>query len=152
MNEGKGREEKINNATRMMIDESFKTLPQKYHSRIPSSDTILHPQPTATSSTGLKGRTAVSEVLEVTDEIQELILRNASEEEFFMAARKNGFISLHEDAVIKALRHEIPYEEMNTFRSKVGSEAMDETEIAVDNSETDFLIEDIMENDETTTS
>lgn len=152
LNEGKGKEEKINTATQMMIDESFKTLPQKYHGRIPTSNTILHPEPTATSATGLKGRTAVSEVLEVNDEIQELILRNASEEEFFMAARKNGFISLHEDAIIKALRHEIPYEEMNTFRSNVGSEVMDDTEFAVDNSDTDLLIEDIIENDETTTS
>lgn len=152
LSNGKGREEKIDTATQMMIDESFKTLPEKYHKRIPKSDTILHPQPTATSATGLKGRTAVSEVLEINEEIQELILRNASEEEFFMAARKNGFISLYEDAVVKALRHEIPYEEMNTFRSQIGIDDITDSETAVDNSDTEFLIEDIMESDENTTS
>lgn len=131
--DGTGQEEKINPAMKMMMDETFKTLPEKYKSKIPQNDTILHPLPSPKCATGLKGRTAVSEVLEVTEEIQELILRNASEEEFFLSARKNGFISLHEDAIIKALRHEIPYEEMNTFRSKIGEMSEDPVD-AVDNS------------------
>jgi type IV pilus assembly protein PilB len=117
-----GVEKPVDASTEMMIQDTFKTLPKKYHHRIPTSRTILEPQPSAQSATGLKGRTAITEILEVTPEIQELILRNASEEEFLTAARKNGFISLHEDAIIKALNHEIPYEEMNVFRSKIGSE------------------------------
>lgn len=146
-----GEEEKIDKATQMMIDETFKTLPQKFKNRIPTNDTILHPKPSPQSSTGLKGRTAVSEVLEITDEIQELILRNASEEEFFLSARKNGFISLHEDAIVKALRHEIPYEEMNVFRSKVND---NDTEIldTVDNSFESDEITDIMDSDEDLTN
>ena len=148
---GKGREEKIDRATQVMINESFKTLPEKYKNRIPEGDTILHPEPTPQSSTGLKGRTAVTEVLEVTDEIQELILRNASEEEFFQAARKNGFLNLHEDAIIKALRHEIPYEEMNTFRSQLTEVELDPG-FAVDNSEALVVTPAIMESDEDPTN
>lgn len=131
--DGTGREEKIDSAMQMMMDESFKTLPEKYSFRIPKNDTILHPVPSPKCSTGLKGRTAVTEVLEITTEIQDLILKNGSEEQFLAAARKNGFISLHEDAMIKALRHEIPYEEMNTFRSKVG-EITEDPVLSVDNS------------------
>lgn len=100
----------------------------------------------------MKGRTAVTEVLQVTEEIQELILKNASEEEFFAAARKNGFISLHEDAIIKALNHEIPYEEMNVFRSKVGTEPLSsEDPVPVDNHKQELPIEDIIDSDETST-
>ena len=134
-----------------MIEKTFETLPEKYHGRIPKATTILKPEPSPKCSTGLKGRTAVTEVLEVTEEIQELILRNASEEEFFKVARKNGFISLHEDAIIKMLRHEIPYEEMNAFRSQV-SDSLDDEEVDVDNSPTPIATEAIIESDETTTS
>jgi type IV pilus assembly protein PilB len=151
--DGKGREEEITSSAKAMIDESFKTLPKKYRGRIPEGNTFLHPEPTPQCATGLRGRTAVTEVLEVNDEIQELILRNASEEEFLQAARKNGFVSLYEDAIIKALNHEIPYEEMNVFRSKVGNETMIEEDIhPVDNLFNDFILEDIMKDDETTTS
>lgn len=158
--EGKGREEPLDPATKAMIKDTFKTLPKKFHNRIPESETIMYPEPSPQSSTGLKGRTAVSEVLAIDDEMQELILRNASEEEFFNTARKKGFVSLHEDAIIKALRHEIPYEEMNAFRSAVIAEddlevdvSLDEAkETDVDNYEGDFIIEDIMNSDEDTSS
>ena len=148
-----GVEEEVSLSTKMMIEETFKTLPEKYHNRIPTGKTVMHPKPSPQSATGLKGRTAVSEVLEITDEIQELILRNASEEDFFQAARKNGFVTLYEDAIAKALNHEIPYEEMNVFRSKVGGEQLEMPEAPpVDNHSKEFTFEDIMKGDETTTS
>lgn len=150
--EGTGVEDPIDTSTQVMIDEAFKTLPQKFKGRIPKSGTLMHPQPSVQSSTGLKGRTAVTEVLEITDDIQELILRNASEEEFLQAARRNGFVSMYEDAIIKALKHEIPYEEMNVFRSKIGNDMMIEEDVhPVDNLFKDFILEDIMEDDENTT-
>lgn len=146
--DGTGREEEIDAATKMMIDSTFATLPEKYHNRIPEAKTILHPEPTPKCSTGLKGRTAVTEVLEIDESIQELILRNASEEEFLKAARKNGFISLHEDAIIKMLKHEIPYEEMNAFRSQVGDTVEFDGEMNVDNSPPHEAMGAIMESDE----
>jgi type IV pilus assembly protein PilB len=150
---GTGEEEEVSPSMRIMFDETFKTLPKKYHARIPDSKSVMHPRPSPTCATGMKGRTAVTEVLEITDDIQELILRNASEDEFMQAARKNGFVTLYEDAIIKALKHEIPYEEMNVFRSKIGSEAILEEEIEpVDNHFSDYILEDIMDDDETTSS
>lgn len=150
---GQGVEEEISASTKVMFDETFKTLPKKYHTRIPNAKTIMHPKPSAQSATGMKGRTAVTEALEITDEIQELILRNASEEEFMQAARKNGFVTMYEDAIIKALNHEIPYEEMNVFRSRIGKETLIEEDTEpVDNHFSDFILEDIMDSDETTTS
>ena len=152
---GTGIPEPVNASTRLMIDDTFKTLPKKYQSRIPTGNSIMRPEPTPQCATGLKGRTAVTEVLEITDEMQELILRNASEDEFFQAARKNGFVSLYEDAIIKALNHEIPYEEMNVFRSKIGNDNLieegDDTVDTVDNLFQNYILEDIMESNENTT-
>jgi len=118
--EGSGKEEKIDVSTEYRIENTFKSLPNKYHDLIPKKRTVLHPEPSPTCSTGYRGRTAVTEVLEIDEEMQELILKGASEEEVFQAARKNGFITIQEDAVIKALNHEIPYEEMTAFSTKVG--------------------------------
>jgi len=149
---GTGTEEEISESTRVRIDQSFKSLPKQFHNRIPSKTTVLHPDPTPGCATGYSGRTAVTEVLEIDEEMQELILKNASEEEFFRSARKNGFITIQEDAIIKALNHEIPYEEMNAFSSQIGIEPPEEDVAApVDNPEQAEAVEDIIKNDETPT-
>jgi type IV pilus assembly protein PilB len=150
---GTGKEEQIDASVEMRIEAAFKTLPEKYKGIIPKSRTMLHPDPSPGCSTGYRGRTAVSEVLEINEEMQELILKNASEEEFTHVARKNGFISIQEDSIIKALNHEIPYEEMNVFGSKLGYETEEESEFtSVDNLEEFEMTEAIMKDDEITTN
>ena len=57
--------------------------------------------------------------LPITDEIETLILNNGSEQEIYDVARKNGFMSMEEDAIIKALKHVIPFEEVSAFTAKV---------------------------------
>ncbi len=56
----------------------------------------------ACRQTGLKGRLAVHELLEVTEEIRELISRRAPEHELRKAARIAGMQTLMEDAIAKA--------------------------------------------------
>jgi len=148
-----GREEPINKAMELMMEDDFKTLPAKYHDRIPAGRTILHPEPTPGNATGLKGRIAVMEALEVSEPIQNLILKNASEEEIYNVARLHGFMSMKEDAIIKALDHIIPYEEMTVFGSKVGMDDIeDEESIPVNNSPQNVDIDAIIKNDENTNS
>ena len=150
---GTGIEEELDPSTEARMTATFKSLPTKYHGRIPKSRTMLHPEITPSCATGYRGRTAVTEVLEVNEEIQELILKNASEEEIFQVARKNGFVSIQEDAIIKALNHEIPYEEMNVFGTKIGLESepiIEEEFTAVDNLPELEIAEAIMKDDETT--
>ena len=132
--EGTGRAEPLSKSMELMMDDTFKTIPQKYREHIPKGRTIVHPEPTPGCATGLKGRVAIMEVLEVNEAIQEMILKNASEEQIYDEARKHGFISMKEDAIIKALDHVIPFEEMNAFGTKVGlEEAIAEVSGAVDN-------------------
>lgn len=131
---GTGREEPVSSSTQIMIDEAFKNLPQKYSSLIPTNKTIIHPEAGPGCATGLKGRVAVMEALEINDEIQELILRNASEDQILQVARRIGFMSMKEDAIIKGLQHTIPYEEMNAFGTKIGVDTeIDEITTTVDN-------------------
>ncbi|MCA9365649.1 Flp pilus assembly complex ATPase component TadA [Candidatus Kaiserbacteria bacterium] len=140
---GEGEEEPVSNSMKLMMEDAFKTLPEKYKNRIPEAKTVVNPKPSPSCATGMRGRVAIMEALEINERIQELILRNASEEEMFHEARSNGFMSMKEDAIIKALNHVIPYQEMNTFGSKVGIEEtfdeLEEIEVAskqpVDNSQ-----------------
>lgn len=147
---GTGTEEQIDVSTKARISKIKETLPVEFHERIPDSTTILHPAPTPSCSTGYRGRTAVTEVLEVTEAIQELILKSASEEEFYKEARKGGFMTLQEDAVVKALRHEIPQEEMITFISQIGLVDEEVENLAVDNQNEPPVEQAIMETDEET--
>jgi len=143
---GTGKEEEVNSSTKIMMDEALKTLPQKYHARIPEVKTMVRPEPSPGCASGLKGRVAVMEALEINDEIQELILRNASEDQIFQVARRHGFMTMKEDAIIKALDHSIPVEEMNSFGTKIGEENdSDEMGLPVDNQAFEEVVTDIMD-------
>jgi type IV pilus assembly protein PilB len=61
--------------------------------------------------TGYKGRIAIFEFLRMNKELEELIYKNPSELEIFKAV-KNDFISLQQDALIKALRKITTIEEV----------------------------------------
>ncbi len=129
-----GIEKPVDPSTRDMIEQEFSTLPERYRHRIPAINSIKHPEPSPGCATGLRGRVAVMETLEFDEEMQSLVLRSASEEEIYKHARKNGFMSIKEDAIIKALKHQIPYEEMAVFGTKVGmSDSNLDIERGVDN-------------------
>jgi type II secretory ATPase GspE/PulE/Tfp pilus assembly ATPase PilB-like protein len=61
--------------------------------------------------TGYKGMIGVFEFLKVTKELEELIYKNPSETEIFKAVKKD-FVSLQQDALIKALRKITTIEEV----------------------------------------
>ncbi len=135
--EGTGIEKPVDSAMKMMMEKEFATLPEKYHKRIPAGRTVLHPESTPGCATGMRGRVAVMETLEVDEKMQELILKRASEEEMYKHAREQGFMTMKEDAIIKALNHVIPYEQMSMFGTKVGMENITEQLVQdVDNLET----------------
>lgn len=52
-------------------------------------------------NTGFRGRTAIYEFIEVTPEIQELILQNPSTAQIWKIARKQGSVTLFEDGIEK---------------------------------------------------
>ena len=144
---GTGRVETVSSSTDIMINEAFKTLPQKYHANIPTGErTVIYPEPSPGCTTGLKGRVAVMEAFEINEEVQELILRNGSEDQIFQVARRHGFMTMQEDAIIKALQHAIPYEEMNAFGTKIGMDFdIDEIPAPVDNQVIKDSTADIMD-------
>ena len=125
-----GKKVPYENSLKRMIESEFSDLPEQYRSLIPKSDHVLFAEPTAECSNGTKGRVAVMEAITVNEEIEKLILDSADEEAILNVARKNGFISMKEDAIIKALNHVIPFEEVSTLGGTlIASEEAEEEEI-----------------------
>jgi len=63
--------------------------------------------------TGFKGRTAICELLDVTDGIREFILQRRSSADIKRAARDEGMVFLRESAVSKALAGKTTLQEIN---------------------------------------
>ncbi len=110
-----GKEIPVSGHVQEMIEAEIATLPVEFHDRIPKVGTVMQPEPTSTCASGTKGRVAVAECLEITLDIEDLILHSASEDDIYQAARHRGFMTMKEDAIIKALEHVIPFEEVATY-------------------------------------
>jgi type IV pilus assembly protein PilB len=109
---GAGRKVKVTGGIQKLVEHEFSDLPERYRGVIPKSDYVLFAEAAPGCASGTKGRVAVMEAIDMNQEIQNLILKNATEDEIKTVARKNGFISMKEDAIIKALEHAIPFEEV----------------------------------------
>lgn len=110
-----GKKVSIEGSIKVLIDTEFGDLAEEYKKVIPKSEYVLYAEPTPACSSGTKGRVAVMEAITVNDEIEKLILKGANEDEIRAVARTHGFMSMKEDAIIKALQHMIPFEEVSTL-------------------------------------
>lgn len=116
--DGEGKEMPINDNMRAHLEKRFADLPQRYKSRIPEFTSFREPVPNADNPSGMRGRIGVFEVFEVDDEVRSIILGEPSEMKIREAARKKGFMTMGEDAIVKSLKGVIPISEA----MKVGSE------------------------------
>ncbi|MDE0243301.1 MAG: GspE/PulE family protein [Candidatus Kaiserbacteria bacterium] len=118
--DGEGREKPVGPALAKRLEERFADLPQRYKTGIPSFTSFRDAAQTEDNPSGMRGRIGVFEVLMIDDEISEIILKGPSDVEFYRSARKNGFITMSEDAIIKGLKGQIPFSEI----MKIGGEDM----------------------------
>ena len=103
----------VEGSIRMMIDKEFSDLPEQFKKEIPSEKEMLKMEPTGSCPSGTKGRIAVFEMYNMNPEIEQVILKNPIESEVYKIARRNGLITMKEDAIIKAMHKEIPFEQIN---------------------------------------
>ncbi|PIQ78263.1 hypothetical protein COV81_05225 [Candidatus Peregrinibacteria bacterium CG11_big_fil_rev_8_21_14_0_20_41_10] len=106
-------DDKILNAL-ISDDSSFeKELRKDMDQFLPTGSQIYKPTGCNTcNNTGYKGRLAIAEVLEVTDEIKNLIFAKASPPEIQEAASQQGFVRLLEDAIYKIKAGDTSLEEV----------------------------------------
>src|SRR3989338_200128 len=93
------------------IETQLESLPAKYRFQI--QDTVYEAKRTATCPTGLRGRMAVFEVLEMSSSIEKIVLDNPVDSKLWAAARREGMLTMQEDAMIKAFDKQVPFSEVS---------------------------------------
>lgn len=92
-----------------MIDSQFADLPLEFKKNVPPIGQMYETVPTPECPTGTKGRVATYEMFKVDKDIENLILKSPSEQDIYKAVRQKGMLTMREDAILKALRGEIPF-------------------------------------------
>ncbi len=110
---GGGKPVPIEGSIQLLIEKEFEDLPEKYRDQIPTGKEVYEILPTPECPKGTSGRVAVVEVLQVDKELEKVILRNPTELDLMKVARDQGMLTIKEDAIIKALNRQIPFEEVN---------------------------------------
>ncbi len=103
----------IEGSISMMMNKEFQDLPEEFRKDIPKATEMLGIQPTPDCPKGVRGRIAVTEMFAMTKELEKMILTNPTESALWPIVRKQGMLTMKEDAIIKALEKQIPFEEIN---------------------------------------
>ncbi len=105
----------VEGAIKEAIDKQFEDLPEEFRKDIVIPDVVYNAGSSSESAKGVKGRSAVVEILEMDKELENIILTKPNEIEIEKYARSKGMLTLKEDAFLKAFKGEIPYSEVNTL-------------------------------------
>lgn len=113
--EGNAKKILMDVGMKKMIEEQFKDLPEQYKKDLPLDLELNEAVPSDKCPTGTKGRLAVLEVLVVDEEIEEAIVNKKSESDIWEIARKKGMISMKEDAILKCIKGQVPFTEIESL-------------------------------------
>lgn len=102
----------MDDSTKEMITKQFADLPEEIRSKLPIGNTMYEPVPSPECASGLQGRVPVFEMFKIDKEMQKIILKNATEEEIYRLARSKGMLTMKEDAILKNLKGELPFQEV----------------------------------------
>ncbi len=105
----------VEGGLKVMIEKQFEDLPEEFRKDVKLGKNMYEIAPTPGCPSGVSGRAAIMEVLEINPEIQAVILKNPTEQEIWKIARRNGMLTMKEDAIMKAFDRIIPFEEVNTY-------------------------------------
>ncbi|MDP2651629.1 MAG: GspE/PulE family protein [bacterium] len=105
----------ITDSLKVFLDREFADLPKEYRAALPPFKEFYHASPTPQCPNGTRGRTAVFEILHMDKKLEHVVLTEPVEEKIYTAARESGMLTMREDAIVKALKGEVPFEDINTL-------------------------------------
>ncbi len=108
----------IDESIKHQIQDSIKDLPEEFRKEIVVKSEMYDTVPTPECPAGTKGRIAIFEMFKIEKELQDVILKNPVNSEIYAAARKNGMLTMKEDAMLKAVDGVIPFMEAYSFNNE----------------------------------
>ncbi len=103
---------------KLQIENELKDLPEEYKKEIEIKPEMYDTVPVSECPTGTRGRIAIFEMFKIDKKMQEIILKNPTRSALFTEARKNGMLTMEEDAMLKAINGVIPYREVYNFTTE----------------------------------
>ena len=112
---------KLNEAEKRIISEALKTMPEIYRQELTKEelemDSVYKPAPPETvckecGGKTYRGRMAVVEILEMTNELEQIILTEFNESKIRAEAQRQNMISMFQDGIIKVLKGVTSLEEL----------------------------------------
>lgn len=113
--EGGGKKVKVDDSTREMLEKEFADVPPEHRKDIPDLTEVYRLEPTPECPSGTHGRIACFEVFDMSQDLERAILAGKPEEDMFGIVRKQGMLTMKEDAIIKSAKGIVPFEEVNTL-------------------------------------
>ncbi len=110
---GAGKPVPVQGSIKMMIEKQFSDLPEIYRKDIVIGKEVYEISPAPDCPSGVRGRSAVMEVLSIDKELEQIILKTPTEQDIWKYARSKGMLTMKEDAILKAFERVIPFEEVN---------------------------------------
>lgn len=94
-----------------MVQQQFADLPAEYLQKLPLTKTLHDPDPNTPAS--LAGRVSVFEMMEMSRELEQIILKDPTEPSIYKYAREHGMLTIREDALLKSMAGIVPFNEVN---------------------------------------
>lgn len=113
--DGAAQETPITPSAKSLIQSEMASLPEQYH--FPVKDVVYEAVRTPTCPTGMHGRLAVFEVLEMSPKLEKVVLENPVESKLWEVARAEGMLTMREDAIQKVFEKKVPFSEINSLSS-----------------------------------
>ena len=108
----------IDPSIKLQVENQFKDLPEEFKKEINIKNEMYDTVPSTECPSGTRGRIAIFEMFKITKEMQNVILKNPVNSEIYKVARKDGMLSMKEDAMLKALDGVIPFREVYNFTNE----------------------------------
>lgn len=105
----------IDGSLKMMIDKQFEDLPPEFKSQLNLTGVVHEAEPSPECPAGTRGRIAVFEILNMDKEIESVILKDPTELSIYKMARNKGMLTMKEDAILKTIKGEVPFTEINSL-------------------------------------
>ena len=102
-------------ANKQMIEKQFADLAPEYKAKLGLTGPMYEAVPSSECPSGTRGRIPVFEMFMVDKDMQSVILKNPIESEVYRVARSKGMITMREDAIIKNLKGDLPFQEIYTL-------------------------------------
>ncbi|MGB9726751.1 MAG: GspE/PulE family protein [Minisyncoccia bacterium] len=109
-----------NEAESKIIEDNLKNLPEEIKEKLPHPPYYIYKSQgcNTCNKKGYLGRIGLFEMLEMTPELERIILKEPSQEKLFEEAKRQGMITLRQDGIIKVLEGLVSLEEVLAITAK----------------------------------